>query len=72
MKKKKFLLLYLDGYLFSVAHGNRYLPRGGKEKRILILLLSLDNSLIIQRIAFRKKLYYITSKRVGFRNLRLF
>ena len=26
--KKKFLLLHLDGFLFSVAHGIRYLPRG--------------------------------------------
>ena len=31
VEKKKFLLLHLDGYLFSVAHGNRYLPRGNKE-----------------------------------------
>ena len=26
--KKKYLLLHLDGYLFSMADYNRYLPRG--------------------------------------------
>ena len=29
--KRHFLLIYLDGYLFSVAHGNRYLPIGSEE-----------------------------------------
>ena len=31
VEKNKLLLLHLDGYLFSVARGNRYLPRGKKE-----------------------------------------
>ena len=41
--KKTFLLLLLDGFLFNVAHANRYLPRGGKgefpEFRILLEIL---------------------------------
>ena len=29
--KMNFLLIFLDRYLFSVANGNRYLPRVSKE-----------------------------------------
>ena len=34
--KKKYLLLHLDGYLFSMAHDNEYLPRGSKENALSI------------------------------------
>ena len=37
--KKKFLLLYLDGYLFNVTHGSRYLPRGSKENILSITIV---------------------------------
>ena len=36
--KKTFLLLHLYGYLFNVAHGNRYLPRGSKENVLSITI----------------------------------
>ena len=34
--KKKFLLLSLGWYLFSVVSGNRYLPRGGNGNALCI------------------------------------
>ena len=37
--KKNFLLLHLDEYLFSVAHANRYLPRGSKENVLTITIV---------------------------------
>ena len=37
--KMKFLLLHLDGYLFSVAHDNRYLPRGSNENVLSITIV---------------------------------
>ena len=37
--KNTFLLLHLYGYLFSVAHGNRYLSRGSKENVLSLQLL---------------------------------
>ena len=36
--KIKFLQLFLDGYLFIVVIGNRYLPRGGKENVLYITI----------------------------------
>ena len=36
--KMKFLLLFLDKYLFSVVVGNRYLPRGSKENVLFIII----------------------------------
>ena len=36
--KNTFLLLHLDGYLFSMAHCNRYLPRGIKENVLSITI----------------------------------
>ena len=36
--KIKFLQLFLDGYLFTVVIGNRYLPRGGKENVLYITI----------------------------------
>ena len=38
-RKKKFLLLHLDGYLFTVAYGNRYLSRGSKENALSITIV---------------------------------
>ena len=36
--KQNFLLLHLDRYLFSVANGNRYLPRGSEENVLSITI----------------------------------
>ena len=39
--KMNFLILLPDRYLFSVVSGNRYLPRGGKENVLFLLLLGM-------------------------------
>ena len=46
--KSKFLLLHPDGYLFSVGHGNRYLPRGNKEN-VLFITIAGHESVSIDR-----------------------
>ena len=37
--KKTFLLLHLGEYLFTVVHGNRYLPKDSKEYVISITIV---------------------------------
>ena len=37
----KFLLVHLDGYLFSVAHGNTYLPKSSNEYVLYMYILYL-------------------------------
>ena len=44
--KLKFLLLPLDGNLFSVVTGNRYLPRGGQEN---VFSITITRNLTMSR-----------------------
>ena len=46
--KKTFIFLHLGGYLFSMGHGNKYLP-GGKSSKENVLLLMLGMYLSLDR-----------------------
>ena len=45
--KKKFLLLHLDGYWFSVTHGNRHLPWGCKQNVLSISIAGNISAILV-------------------------